>query len=116
MISPETFLAWSEGAQLWDTDILHQESRSREPEKPVRMRPSTPLQLLEKGCPDESTDSRSLLAYEEQYDQEDGERMSPYYKVPSNPSILWESRREFFLQFECYLPKLCKMLEDVLLT
>ncbi|KAL5877347.1 hypothetical protein ACKVWC_006506 [Pyricularia oryzae] len=92
MISPETFLAWSEGAQLWDTDILHQESRSREPEKPVRMRPSTPLQLLEKGCPDESTDSRSLLAYEEQYDQEDGERMSPYYKVPSNPSILWESR------------------------
>ncbi|TLD33217.1 hypothetical protein PspLS_00870 [Pyricularia sp. CBS 133598] len=92
MISPETFLAWSEGAQLWDTDILHQESRSREPEKPVRMRPSTPLQLRETDCPDKSPGSRSFFAYEEQYDQEDGERMSPHYKVPLNPSILWQSR------------------------
>ncbi|TLS22905.1 uncharacterized protein PpBr36_06345 [Pyricularia pennisetigena] len=92
MISPETFLAWSEGAQLWDTDILHQESRSREPEQPVRMRPSTPLQMPERGCPDDNPGSRSFHAYEEQYDQEDGERMSPHYKVPPNPSILWESR------------------------
>ncbi|KAI6378059.1 hypothetical protein MCOR25_002305 [Pyricularia grisea] len=92
MISPETFLAWSEGAQLWDTDILHRESRSREPDKPVRMRPSTPPQSPERDGDNDGTVPRSFHEYEEQYDQEDGDRMSPHYKVPLNPSILWESR------------------------
>ncbi|KLU81562.1 hypothetical protein MAPG_00647 [Magnaporthiopsis poae ATCC 64411] len=90
IMSPGTFLVLAEGAQPWHTDELHREAMAEMPE-PVRMRPLDPSPKTPEPRP-RYGDRWNPAGFEPQFDQENGEPISPHYKVPSSPSILWTPR------------------------
>ncbi|KAI1083956.1 hypothetical protein F5B20DRAFT_594508 [Whalleya microplaca] len=83
-ISPCTFLAWSRNCVRWDDnagkvpleDIAANERRRRPPTPEY---PATPKDHF----------PTYYTKAETQYDQISGEEMSPYYIVPSSPSIIY---------------------------
>ncbi|KAI5928047.1 hypothetical protein F4810DRAFT_705941 [Camillea tinctor] len=85
-VSPCTFLAWSQGCTRWD------DSAAKVPHEVIatthqRQRPATPP-------PDRPQTPKDRYPYyyhavSEQYDAVDGSPMTPRYRVPTSPSIVY---------------------------
>ncbi|KAL8397580.1 hypothetical protein RB594_004333 [Gaeumannomyces avenae] len=90
IMSPSDFLVLAEGAQAWRTDELHREAMAGMPE-PARMRPLDPSPKTPEPRP-RFGDRWNPAGFQPQFDRDSGEPMSPHYKVPSSPSILWSPR------------------------
>ncbi|RYP09381.1 hypothetical protein DL764_001322 [Monosporascus ibericus] len=76
-ISPCTFLAWSRGCRRWDDDEI-KETERRRPPTPEEPRPA------KDRCP--------YWYYRDairQWDKYTGQELTPYYLVPTNPSIIY---------------------------
>ncbi|KAL7624025.1 hypothetical protein AAE478_005582 [Parahypoxylon ruwenzoriense] len=82
-ISPCTFLAWSRGCKKWDDSNIKDPERALSNE--TRHRPPTPEYptLRKEHYPYYYVTARS------QVDENTGEKISPYYDVPTNPSIIY---------------------------
>ncbi|RYP35763.1 hypothetical protein DL768_010968 [Monosporascus sp. mg162] len=82
-ISPCTFLAWSRGCRRWDDGEIKVLPDEEETE---RRRPPTPEE------PRPPKDRRPYWYYRDairQWDKYTGQELTPYYLVPTNPSIIY---------------------------
>ncbi|RYP23281.1 hypothetical protein DL765_001190 [Monosporascus sp. GIB2] len=82
-ISPCTFLAWSKGCRRWDDDevkVLPDEEETERRRQPTPKEPRPPKDR----CP--------YWYYRDairQWDKYTGQELTPYYLVPTNPSIIY---------------------------
>ncbi|KAH6656889.1 hypothetical protein BKA67DRAFT_642969 [Truncatella angustata] len=106
-ISPCTFLAWSKGCKAWEeVGSRRQRQESMANTMTSRRRPQSPE--LYSTPPSTLRRDRWPTWNRHQDCMESGTPLSPYYQVPSSPSMLWNAegidgdRMEWKPQFEDY--------------